>query len=74
MQSPDLIKNICKGKEKVDEFEVGSGSKPSYTDEVPVHFEIMESVSEVEVLKNQLPYFKEKNRYINDSNEKTNDC
>ena len=70
MQSPDLIKNICKGKQKVIEFKVGSGSKPSKTNEVLVHFEIMESVSEVEVLKNQLPSFKEKNRYINDSNEK----
>ena len=31
---------------------------------------MMKSVSEVEVLNKSLQYFKEKNRYLNDSNEK----
>ena len=59
MHTPDLLKKVCKGKEKVFEFEFGAGSKPLETEEVPIHFEIMELVSEVEVLKNSLQYFKE---------------
>ena len=54
----------------VVEFEVGVGSKASDIDEDPAHLEMMKSVSEVEVLNKSLQYFKEKNRYLNDSNEK----
>ena len=70
MHTTDLIKKLCKGKQKVVEFEVGSCSKPWEIDEIPAHLEMMESISEVEVLNKSLQYFKEQNRYLNDSNEK----
>ena len=70
MHTPDLFKFFCKGKEKIVEFEVVSGSKPPEAEEAPIHFEIVESVSEVEVLKKSLQYFKDKNKYLIDSNEK----
>ena len=59
MHTPDLIKEVCKCKQKVDEYEVGTCSKPSEIDEdPPAHPEMMKSVSEVEVLKKSLQYFK----------------
>ena len=64
MRTPDVIKNVYKGKQNVFEFEVGSGSKPSETEDVPVHLEIMESILEVEVLKKSLYSFKEKTYII----------
>ena len=71
MHTPDLIKEVCKCKQKVDEYEVGTCSKPSEIDEdPPAHPEMMKSVSEVEVLKKSLQYFKEQNMYLNDSSEK----
>ena len=70
MHTPDLIKDACKGKQKVVEFEVGTCSKPSEIEEDPAYLEMMKSLSEVEVLKNFLQYFKEQNIYLNDSSEK----
>ena len=52
------------------EFEIGICSKPLEIEEYLAHQEVMESLSEVEVLKKSLQYFKEQNRYLNDSSEK----
>ena len=55
----------------MDEYEVGTCSKPSKIDEdPPAHLEMMKLVSEFEVLKKSLQYFKEQNIYLNDSSEK----
>ena len=70
MHTPDVIKEVCKGKQKVVELEVGTCSKPLDIDEDTAHLEMMKSVSEVEVLKKSLQSFKEQNKYLNDSNEK----
>ena len=69
MHTPNLIKEACKGKQKVVEFEVGTCSRPSETEEDHAHLEIMKSLSEVEVLKKFLQYCKEQNRYLNYSSE-----
>ena len=66
MHTTDLIKKFCKGKQKVVEFEVGSGLMPLEIDEVLAHLEMMESISEVGLLKKSFQSFKEKNRYLND--------
>ena len=71
MHTLDLIKEVCNCKQKVDEYEVGTCLKPSEIDEdPPAHMEMMKLVSEVEVLKKSLQYFKEQNIYLNDSSEK----
>ena len=44
MHTPYLIKDVCKGKQKVAEFEVGTGLKPSKIDEDPTHLEMMKLV------------------------------
>ena len=68
--TPNLIEEVCKGKHKVVEFEIGTCSKQSDAEEGPSHQEVMESLSEIKVLKKSLQYFKEQNRYLNDSSEK----
>ena len=70
MHTPDLIEETCKGKQKVVELEIGMCSKPSEIEEDHAHQQVMESLSEVKVLNKSLQYFKEKNRYLNDSSEK----
>ena len=61
---------VSKGKAKVIESEDGSSSKPIEDEDAPIQFDIMESLSKVEVLKNSLPSFEEHNMYLNYSNEK----
>ena len=64
-----------RGKQIISDFEIGTCSKPSVIEELneqedPAHQKVMESLSEVEVLKKSLQYFKDQNGYLNDSNEK----
>ena len=70
MHTPDLMKENCKGKQKVVEFEVATCSRSLEIEEDPTHQEVMKSLSEVEVLNKSLQYLKEKNRYLNYSSEK----
>ena len=41
MHTPDLIKETCKGKQKVVEFEVGTCSRTPVIEEDPAHQEVM---------------------------------
>ena len=64
-----------KGKQKFLEFEIGTCCKPSNIEELneqedPAHQKVMDSLSEIEVLKKSLTYFKDQNGYLNDANEK----
>ena len=70
MHTSDLSIKVYKGKENIVKFEDGSGSKPLEDEEAPVQFDVIESYSEVEVLKKSLQSFKEQNIYLNDSNKK----
>ena len=68
MQSLSI--KVCKGKAKVIESGDVLGSKPLEDEEAPVQFDVIESYSEIEVLKKSLQSFKEHNMYLNDSYEK----
>ena len=64
-----------KGKQKISKFEMGTCSKPSNVEELeekdsPPHQAVMETLSEIEVLKKSLQYFKYQNGYLNNSKDK----
>ena len=72
-----MLEEACKykGKQKVFEFEIGTCLKPSDIEELneqedPAHQKVMESLSDVEILRKSLQYFKDQNGHLNDSNEK----
>ena len=67
---PSLSIKVYKGKTKVIKSEEDSSSNPLENEETHIQFDVLESYSEVEVLKKYLQSFKEQNRYLNDSNEK----
>ena len=52
------------------EFEVGTCSRPSKIEEDLAHQEVMESLLKFKVLNKSLQYFKNQNKYLNDSNYK----
>ena len=54
LHMPSLSINLCKGKEKVNEFEDGLGSKPLEVEEASMQFDVIESYSQMEVLR--IPY------------------
>ena len=71
-----IIEEACKdkGKHKVFEFDIGTCSKPSVIEELnehedPAYQKVMESLSEVKILKKSLQYFKDQNGYLNYLNE-----